>query len=71
MVNFFGSIIDYFETFNFSDVFFFFATLVLIILLVYILYMVRIEEAANDYDEKRINTEKIKDEIKDTLEKKK
>ena len=71
MVNFFGSIIDYFETFNFSDVFFFVATLVLIILLVYILYLVRIEEVENDYDEKRINTNKIKEEIKETVEKKK
>lgn len=69
MINFFGSVIDYFETFNFSDVFFFVATLVLIILLAYILYLVRVEE--NEYDEKRIDTKKIKEEIKEDIEKKK
>lgn len=71
MINFFGSVIDYFETFNFSDIFFFVATLVLIILLVYILYLVRIEESDRDYDKERINTKKIKEEIKETVEKKK
>lgn len=69
MINFFGSVIDYFETFNFSDAFFFVATLVLIILLAYILYLVRVEE--NEYDEKRIDTKKIKEEIKEDIEKKK
>lgn len=59
------------ETFNWSDVFFFTSTLVLIVLLVYIVYLVRIEEKELINVEDKINTKKIKKEIKEDLEKKK
>jgi len=67
----FGNIITFMETFNWSDIFFFTSTLVLLILLVYIVYLVRIEEKELINVTDKIDTNKIKKEIKSDLEKKK
>jgi len=61
---------SFFKIFNFSDLFFFVAVLISISLLVYILYITRIEVNEKKHDTK-INTKKIKEEIKDDVEKKK
>lgn len=66
----FGNVITFIETFNWSDVFFFTSTLVLIVLLVYIVYLVRIEEKEIIVEDK-IDTKKMKKEVKADLEKKK
>ena len=65
------NIMNLLETFNWSDAFFFVSILVLIIFLVYILYLVRTEETERMYVTDKINTKKIKEEIKEDLEKKK
>ena len=65
------NIMNLLETFDFSDGFFFVAILVLIIFLVYIVYLVRVEDNDKLWATEKINTKKIKEEIKEDIEKKK